>query len=58
MLLPVELVTFGECGAEARSELDPQPSTRPAARMPHAWLIVAQGKPSATLDIIGKGTFC
>ncbi|MGJ7918510.1 FAD-dependent oxidoreductase [Massilia sp. LXY-6] len=38
-------------------ELYLQPSTRPGAKMPHAWLIDAHGKRISTLDLVGKGKF-
>lgn len=36
-------------------ELYLQPTTRPGAKIPHAWLIDAHGKRISTLDVVGKG---
>jgi 2,4-dichlorophenol 6-monooxygenase len=38
-------------------ELFHQPTTRPGAKLPHAWLVDAQGQRVSTLDVIGKGVF-
>lgn len=34
-----------------------QPSTRPGAKIPHAWLVGADGKRVSTLDVVGDGKF-
>jgi 2,4-dichlorophenol 6-monooxygenase len=34
-----------------------QPSTRPGAKIPHAWLVGADGRRISTLDVVGKGLF-
>ncbi len=34
-----------------------QASTRPGAKLPHAWLIGADGRRISTLDLVGKGRF-
>ncbi|MFI8997451.1 FAD-dependent oxidoreductase [Streptomyces sp. NPDC053542] len=38
-------------------ELYHQPSTRPGAKLPHAWLTDAHGRRVSTLDLVGKGRF-
>jgi 2,4-dichlorophenol 6-monooxygenase len=38
-------------------ELYNQPTTRPGAKIPHAWLIGLDGTRISTLDVIGKGLF-
>ncbi|MET8325714.1 FAD-dependent monooxygenase [Streptomyces sp. NPDC005181] len=38
-------------------ELFHQPTTRPGAKLPHAWLVDSTGHRLSTLDLIGKGTF-
>ncbi|MEV0600458.1 FAD-dependent monooxygenase [Streptomyces sp. NPDC050315] len=38
-------------------ELYYQPSTRPGAKLPHAWLTDARGRRVSTLDLVGKGRF-
>jgi 2,4-dichlorophenol 6-monooxygenase len=38
-------------------ELYHQPSTRPGAKMPHAWLVDEQGRRVSTLDLVGRGAF-
>ncbi len=38
-------------------ELHVQPSTRPGAKIPHAWLIDRHGMRVSTLDVVGKGKF-
>ena len=38
-------------------ELFHQPSTRPGAKMPHAWLIDEEGRRISTLDLVGHGVF-
>jgi 2,4-dichlorophenol 6-monooxygenase len=34
-----------------------QPTTRPGAKLPHAWLVGKDGRRTSTLDVIGKGKF-
>ena len=34
-----------------------QPTTRPGAKLPHAWLVGANGRRVSTLDLVGKGRF-
>ena len=34
-----------------------QATTRPGAKIPHAWLIGADGRRVSTLDLVGKGRF-
>jgi 2,4-dichlorophenol 6-monooxygenase len=34
-----------------------QPTTRPGAKMPHAWLVDTDGRRVSTLDVTGKGMF-
>jgi 2,4-dichlorophenol 6-monooxygenase len=34
-----------------------QPTTRPGAKLPHAWLVGIDGKRISTLDVVGKGMF-
>lgn len=34
-----------------------QPTTRPGAKIPHAWLVDADGRRVSTLDVTGKGLF-
>lgn len=38
-------------------QLYAQASTRPGAKLPHAWLVGRDGKKISTLDIVGKGAF-
>lgn len=38
-------------------ELYLQPTTRPGAKIPHAWLVNEKGLRVSTLDVIGKGKF-
>ena len=38
-------------------ELYCQPTTRPGAKLPHAWLVGADGRRLSTLDVVGKGRF-
>ncbi|MFE7393632.1 FAD-dependent oxidoreductase [Streptomyces sp. NPDC057582] len=38
-------------------ELVHQPTTRPGAKLPHAWLVDEQGERVSTLDVVGDGTF-
>jgi 2,4-dichlorophenol 6-monooxygenase len=39
------------------SELYHQASTRPGAKLPHAWLVGADGHRLSTLDLVGHGSF-
>jgi 2,4-dichlorophenol 6-monooxygenase len=39
------------------AELYLQPTTRPGAKIPHAWLIDARGVRISTLDVVGKGKY-
>jgi 2,4-dichlorophenol 6-monooxygenase len=34
-----------------------QPTTRPGAKLPHAWLVGQDGRRVSTLDLVGKGRF-
>lgn len=34
-----------------------QPTTRPGAKIPHAWLVGPEGRRISTLDLVGKGRF-
>lgn len=34
-----------------------QPTTRPGAKLPHAWLVGADGRRVSTLDVVGKGKY-
>ncbi|SFJ81825.1 2,4-dichlorophenol 6-monooxygenase [Amycolatopsis sacchari] len=38
-------------------ELYHQPSTRPGAKLPHAWLVNERGERVSTLDLVGGGRF-
>jgi 2,4-dichlorophenol 6-monooxygenase len=38
-------------------ELYAQPSTRPGAKIPHAWLVGRDGMRTSTLDVVGDGRF-
>ena len=38
-------------------ELYLQPTTRPGAKLPHAWLVGRDGRRISTLDLVGKGRF-
>ncbi|MFF3877265.1 FAD-dependent oxidoreductase [Streptomyces sp. NPDC001978] len=38
-------------------ELVHRPTTRPGAKLPHAWLVDAQGERVSTLDVVGHGVF-
>lgn len=38
-------------------ELYLQATTRPGAKLPHAWLIDARGRRISTLDVVGRGQF-
>ncbi|MGW5434152.1 FAD-dependent oxidoreductase [Streptomyces sp. NPDC004059] len=42
---------------EQDRELVHQPTTRPGAKLPHAWLVDEQGERLSTLDVVGRGTF-
>ncbi|HEX3785400.1 MAG TPA: FAD-dependent monooxygenase [Pseudonocardiaceae bacterium] len=39
------------------AELYHQPTTRPGAKLPHAWLVDAAGQRLSTLDLVGRGSF-
>jgi len=39
------------------AELYVQPTTRPGAKIPHAWLVGADGHRTSTLDVTGRGRF-
>lgn len=34
-----------------------QPSARPGAKVPHAWVVDREGRPVSTLDLVGSGKF-
>ncbi len=38
-------------------ELYLQPTTRPGAKLPHAWLVGRDGRRVSTLDVVGKGRY-
>ncbi|MFJ8357481.1 FAD-dependent oxidoreductase [Streptomyces sp. NPDC093984] len=40
---------------EEDRELVHRPTTRPGAKLPHAWLVDAQGERMSTLDVVGGG---
>ncbi|MEU0514970.1 FAD-dependent monooxygenase [Amycolatopsis sp. NPDC006125] len=42
---------------ERDPELFHQPSTRPGAKLPHAWLVDEHGERLSTLDLVGRGAF-
>ncbi|WP_075256584.1 FAD-dependent oxidoreductase [Herbaspirillum camelliae] len=42
---------------KADKELYLQVTTRPGAKLPHAWLVNSKGRRISTLDVIGKGKF-
>jgi len=48
-------------GGEEMWKRDPllyvQPTTRPGAKLPHAWLVGRDGRRVSTLDLVGKGKF-
>jgi len=39
------------------AQLYHQPTTRPGAKLPHAWLVDAVGQRVSTLDLVGSGSF-
>ena len=39
------------------AQLHLQPTTRPGAKLPHAWLVGEDGRRISTLDVVGKGQF-
>ena len=47
--------------ADERFEREPllyhQPTTRPGAKVPHAWIVDRNGRKASTLDVTGKGLF-
>jgi 2,4-dichlorophenol 6-monooxygenase len=47
----------GEEVFERDPQLYLQPTTRPGAKIPHAWLIGHDGRRISTLDLVGKGRF-
>ena len=47
----------GEEAWQRDPELYLQATTRPGAKLPHAWLIDRQGRRVSTLDVTGKGEF-
>ena len=49
--------TAGEETWERDPELYLQATTRPGARIPHAWLVDEHGHRVSTLDLVGKGRF-
>lgn len=49
--------TAGEEVWERDVELYHQPTTRPGAKLPHAWLVDRHGLRHSTLDVVGKGRF-
>lgn len=49
--------TAGEERWARDPELYAQASTRPGAKLPHAWLVDGRGQRISTLDVIGKGKF-
>ncbi|MER6992252.1 FAD-dependent monooxygenase [Saccharopolyspora hirsuta] len=42
---------------EQDADLHHQPTTRPGAKLPHAWLVDAEGHRISTLDLVGGGEF-
>lgn len=54
-------VIADEDGAPEAWRRDPllhvQPTTRPGAKLPHAWLVGADGRRTSTLDLVGQGKF-
>ncbi|MBB6407185.1 FAD-dependent monooxygenase [Arthrobacter sp. AZCC_0090] len=55
----VSAAVIPDCAEEEHWTRDPelflQPSTRPGAKLPHAWLVNSQGVRTSTLDVIGHG---
>lgn len=49
--------TAGEEQWARDPELYAQATTRPGAKLPHAWLVDERGRRISTLDVIGKGQF-
>lgn len=49
--------TLGEEVWERDPELYHQPTTRPGAKLPHAWLVNHHGRRVSTLDVVGRGRF-
>jgi len=47
----------GEERWDRDAELYCEPSTRPGAKLPHAWLVDRRGHRLSTLDLVGKGAF-
>ncbi|GEC03516.1 2,4-dichlorophenol 6-monooxygenase [Streptomyces spinoverrucosus] len=53
-------VLADDCPAEEWEndpELVARPTTRPGAKLPHAWLVDSNGERVSTLDVVGKGEF-
>ena len=53
----IDDVTAGEEVWKRDRQLHAQPTTRPGAKLPHAWLVGADGRRVSTLDVVGKGRF-
>ncbi|MCU1679763.1 MAG: putative dichlorophenol monooxygenase/hydroxylase [Amycolatopsis sp.] len=55
------LAVLDDDGPEEEWPRDPelyhQPSTRPGSRLPHAWVVDADGQRVSTLDLVGRGSF-
>ena len=49
--------TAGEEQWDRDPELYAQATTRPGAKLPHAWLVDARGRRLSTLDAVGTGKF-
>lgn len=49
--------TAGEEQWQRDPELYAQATTRPGAKLPHAWLVDRTGKRISTLDVVGQGQF-
>jgi len=53
----IEDATAGEEIWEKDRQLHAKPTTRPGAKLPHAWLVGSNGRRLSTLDVVGKGHF-
>jgi len=53
----IEEETAGEEVWEKDRQLHAKPTTRPGAKLPHAWLVGSDGRRLSTLDVVGKGHF-
>ncbi len=53
----IEDATAGEEVWEKDRQLHAKPTTRPGAKLPHAWLVGSDGRRLSTLDVVGKGHF-